>query len=119
LRRIAQTTDRDRAQSRDQGKSYLLRSGSDHPALGRAYRYIRKTNEAPARYEIDAAEAEVVRLVHNKYTVGGLSIGAIARLLRGMGSPTRRRVRWEPIAMPFRSEVPLNHPKHFSPPTQK
>jgi len=59
------------------------------------YRYIRKTSEAPARYEIDAAEAEVVRLVYDKYTVGGLSIGAIARLLYGMGVPTRRRVRWE------------------------
>src|SRR5437762_9914593 len=59
------------------------------------YRYIRKTNEAPARYEIDAAEGEVVRLVYDKYTVGGLSIGAIARLLHGMGVPTRRRVRWE------------------------
>src|SRR6202008_3749897 len=59
------------------------------------YRYIRKTSEAPARYEIDAAEAEIVRLVYNKYTVGGLSIGAIARLLHGMGVPTRRRVRWE------------------------
>src|SRR6202012_444055 len=59
------------------------------------YRYIRKTSEAPARYEIDAAEAEVVRLVYDKYTVGGLSIGAIARLLHGMGVPTRRRVRWE------------------------
>jgi site-specific DNA recombinase len=59
------------------------------------YRYIRKTSEAPARYEIDAAEAEVVRLVYHKYTVGGLGIGAIARLLHGMGVPTRRRVRWE------------------------
>ncbi len=59
------------------------------------YRYIRKTSEAPARYQIDAAEAEVVRLVYHKYTVGGLSIGAIARLLHGMGVPTRRRVRWE------------------------
>src|SRR5215510_14500649 len=59
------------------------------------YRYIRKTSEAPARYETDAAEAEVVRLVYDTYTVGGLSIGAIARLLRGMGVPTRRRVRWE------------------------
>ena len=59
------------------------------------YRYIRKTSEALARYEIDAAEAEVVRLVYHKYTVGGLSIGAIARLLHGMGVPTRRRVRWE------------------------
>src|SRR5712672_3184446 len=59
------------------------------------YRYIRKTSEAPARYEIDAAEAEVVRLIYDKYTVGGLSIGAIARLLRRMGVPTRRQVRWE------------------------
>ncbi|MCS0463801.1 recombinase family protein, partial [Rhizobium favelukesii] len=60
------------------------------------YRYIRKTRDAPARYEIDTAEAEVVRLVYDKYTVDGLSIGAIARLLREMGLPTRRRVtRWE------------------------
>jgi len=28
-----------------------------------------------------------VRLVYHKYTVGGLSIGAIARLLHGMGGP--------------------------------
>nr|WP_274533503.1 recombinase family protein [Ensifer sp. LCM 4579] len=60
------------------------------------YRYIRKTPETPARYEIDTAEAAVVRLIFEKYTVEGLSIGAIARLLRGMGPPTRRRVtRWE------------------------
>nr|MCA0806005.1 recombinase family protein [Rhizobium sp. T1473] len=37
-----------------------------------------------------------MRLVYDKYTVDGLSIGAIARLLREMGLPTRRRVtRWE------------------------
>jgi site-specific DNA recombinase len=30
--------------------------------------------------------SRVVRLVYDKYTAGGLSIGAIARLLRGMGS---------------------------------
>ena len=53
------------------------------------FRYIRKTSDAPARYEIDAAEAEVVRLVYDKYTMDGLSIGAIARLLREMGPPTR------------------------------
>ncbi|MER9204117.1 recombinase family protein [Mesorhizobium sp. M0933] len=48
------------------------------------YRYIRKTPETPARYEIDAAEAAVVRLIFDKYTVEDLSIGAIARLLREM-----------------------------------
>src|SRR5499427_651125 len=79
------------------GKRHRARAG-EVSVLGGApygYRYIRKTSEASARYEIDAAEAEVVRLVYDKYTVGGLSIGAIARLLRGMGVPTRRRVRWE------------------------
>ena len=79
------------------GKRHRAKAG-EVSVLGGApygYRYLRKTSEAPARYEIDAAEAEIVRLVYNKYTVGGLSIGAIARLLRGMGVPTRRRVRWE------------------------
>ena len=79
------------------GKRHRAKAG-EVSVLGGApygYRYIRKTSEASARYETDAAEAEVVRLVYDKYTVGGLSIGAIARLLRGMGVPTRRRVRWE------------------------
>ena len=79
------------------GKRHRAKAG-EVSVLGGApygYRYLRKTSEAPARYEIDAAEAEIVRLVYNEYTVGGLSIGAIARLLRGMGVPTRRRVRWE------------------------
>src|ERR1700724_3106689 len=79
------------------GKRHRAKSG-EVSVLGGApygYRYIRKTSEASARYETDAAEAEVVRLVYDKYTVGGRSIGAIARLLRGMGVPTRRRVRWE------------------------
>jgi len=79
------------------GKRHRAKAG-EVSVLGGApygYRYIRKTSEAPARYQIDAAEAEVVRLVYDKYTAAGLSIGAIARLLRGMGVPTRRRVRWE------------------------
>jgi site-specific DNA recombinase len=79
------------------GKRHRAKAG-EVSVLGGApygYRYIRKTSDASARYEIDAAEAEVVRLVYDKYTVGGLSIGAIARLLREMEVPTRRRLRWE------------------------
>ena len=59
------------------GKRHRAKAG-EVSVLGGApygYRYIRKTSEAPARYEIDAAEAEVVRLVYDKYTVGALSIG--------------------------------------------
>ncbi|MFB9984546.1 recombinase family protein [Mesorhizobium kowhaii] len=80
------------------GKRHRAKAG-EVPVLCGApygYRYIRKTNDAPARYEVDAVEAEVVRLVFDNYTVGGLSIGALARLLNEMGLPTRRRVtRWE------------------------
>lgn len=80
------------------GKRHRAKAGEVSVLCGApyGYRYIRKTRDAPARYEIDTAEAEVVRLVYDKYTVDGLSIGAIARLLREMGLPTRRRVtRWE------------------------
>ncbi|NRP75806.1 Transposon Tn3 resolvase [Ensifer psoraleae] len=80
------------------GKRHRAKAG-EVSVLGGApygYRYIRKTPETPARYEIDTAEAAVVQLIFEKYTVEGLSIGAIARLLREMGPPTRRRVtRWE------------------------
>src|SRR5712672_3388033 len=79
------------------GKRHRARAGEVSVMSGApyGYRYVRKTDESPARYQIDAAEAEVVRLVYDKYTAGGLSIGAIARLLRGRGIPPRRRVRGE------------------------
>jgi site-specific DNA recombinase len=60
------------------------------------YRYIRKSEHAPASYAIIEAEADVVRLVYDCYTVQGLSIGAITRLLNAQGVPTRKRIaRWE------------------------
>ena len=60
------------------------------------YRYIRKSEHAPASYAIIEAEAAVVRLVYDCYTVQGLSIGAITRLLNAQGVPTRKRIaRWE------------------------
>ena len=80
------------------GKRHRAKAGEISVLSGApdGYRYIRKSDDAPARYEIVDTEAEVVRLVFEKYTVDGLSIGAIARLLREMGPPTRRQVtRWE------------------------
>ena len=59
------------------------------------YRYIRKTDEAPAAYLIDEAEARVVRSVYEMYTVEGLSIGEIARRLNRERIPTRKASRWE------------------------
>ena len=60
------------------------------------YRYIRKTDEAPAAYIIEESEARVVRRVYEMYTVEGLSIGEITRRLNKDGVPTRKRnARWE------------------------
>ena len=60
------------------------------------YRYLKKTDDTPARFEVIAAEAAVVRMIFEHYTVAGLSIGAIARLLNEQGIPTRRQApRWE------------------------
>jgi len=60
------------------------------------YRYVRKTDEAPAAYMVDEAEARVVQRVYDMYTVDGLSIGEITRRLNAEGIPTRKRsARWE------------------------
>ena len=60
------------------------------------YRYMRKTDEAPAAYIIEENEARVVQRVYEMYTVEGLSIGEITRRLNKDGVPTRKRnARWE------------------------
>ena len=59
------------------------------------YRYIRKTDEAPAAYIIEEAEARVVRHVYEMYTVEGLSIGEITRRLNTERVSTRKASRWE------------------------
>ena len=80
------------------GKLHRAKAG-EVSVLGCApygYRYLRKRDDAPARFEVIAAEAEIVRLVFEKYTGEGLSIGAIARLLNELGVPSRRRAAsWE------------------------
>src|SRR6476661_4042437 len=43
------------------------------------YRYVRRSDDAAAYYEVVEAEAEVVRTVYNNYVRQGLSIGAITR----------------------------------------
>jgi site-specific DNA recombinase len=60
------------------------------------YRYIRKTDEAPAAYTVFEAEARVVRRVYEMYTMEGLSIGEITRRINAEGIPTRKAsARWE------------------------
>ena len=67
--------------------------GTGVPAL---IRYATRIDESCHRADIIAAEAEVVRMIFEKYTVAGLSIGAIARLMNEQRVPTRRQApRWE------------------------
>ena len=80
------------------GKRHRARQGQISVLSGApyGYRYVRKSEETTAYYEVVEAKAEVVRLVYERYTVGHLSIGAITRLLNERGVPTRKQgSRWE------------------------
>ena len=80
------------------GKRHRAQSGEISVMSGApyGYRYIRKTDEAPAAYTVQEAEARVVRRIYEMYTMQGLSIGEITRRLNAEGVPTRKvSARWE------------------------
>src|ERR1700687_1674445 len=79
------------------GKRHRAQTGQISVMSGApyGYRYIRKTDDAPASYAVIEAEARVVQRVYEMYTVEGLSIGAITRRLNDEAIPTRKRcARW-------------------------
>ena len=80
------------------GKRHRARAGEISVMSGApyGYRYIRKSDDAPASYVAIEAEARVVQRIYEMCTVEGLSIGAIARRLSEEGIPTRKgSPRWE------------------------
>src|ERR1700688_2309447 len=80
------------------GKRHRARSGEISVLSGApyGYRYLRKTDQAPASYAVLEAEARVVRRVYEMYTVEGLSIGEITRRINAEGIPIRKAsARWE------------------------
>jgi len=79
------------------GKRHRAQAGEVSVMSGApyGYRYIRKTDEIPAAYVVDEAEARIVRRVYEMYTVEGLSIGEITRRLNTEGVPARKASRWE------------------------
>ena len=80
------------------GKLHRARAGSPSVLSGApyGYRYIKRSREADARYEILPGEAQVVRQVFDSYTQEQCSIGAIARRLTERGIPTRTgKRRWD------------------------
>ena len=80
------------------GKLHRARAGSPSVLSGApyGYRYIKRSREADARYEILPGEAEIVRWVFDCYTQDQSSIGAIARRLTQRGIRTRSgKRRWD------------------------
>jgi site-specific DNA recombinase len=80
------------------GKRHRAQSGEVSVMSGApyGYRYMRKTDEAPAAYAVLEAEARVVQRIYEMYTVDGLSIGEITRRINAEGIPTRKAsARWE------------------------
>jgi site-specific DNA recombinase len=80
------------------GKRHRAQAGEVSVMSGApyGYRYVRKTDEAPAAYAVLEAEARVVERIYERYTVEGLSIGEITRRINAEGIPTRKAsARWE------------------------
>jgi site-specific DNA recombinase len=80
------------------GKRHRARAGEISVLSGApyGYRYICKSDDAPASYAVIDAEARVVRQVYEQYTVAGWSIGAITRWLNDQRVATRKPgARWE------------------------
>jgi site-specific DNA recombinase len=79
------------------GKRHRAQAGSVNALTGApyGYRYVRKADGAPARYEIVESEAAVVREVFRRYTDEGESLGTLARWLTATGIRTRTgQLRW-------------------------
>jgi len=80
------------------GKRHRAQQGSINVLSGApyGYRYIKKSDTSAAYYQVVETEAEVVRMIFDRYTQAGLSIGAITRELNQAQISTRSgNGRWE------------------------
>ena len=85
----------ERAQIRERtrrGKLHRARGGSQAvlSCAPYGYQYVKKTEHSEGFWEIDAAQAEVVREVFARYVEEGTGIGELARWLSERGVPTRK-----------------------------
>lgn len=80
------------------GKRHRAQQGQVNVLSGApfGYRYMRKTEQSAAYYEVIENRARVVRMVYELYNVQGWSIGAITRHLNERQIPTCKGLgRWE------------------------
>jgi site-specific DNA recombinase len=80
------------------GKLHRARQGLVNPLSGAPYGYVyvRKSDNAPASYQVLLHEAKVVRRIYDSLVQEQRSIGEIVRRLNADAIPTRRgRPRWD------------------------
>jgi site-specific DNA recombinase len=80
------------------GKRHRAQQGQVNVLSGApfGYRYMRKTDQSAAYYEVIENQARIVRMVYELYTMQGRSIGAITRQLNEQQVPTCKGLgRWE------------------------
>ena len=80
------------------GKNQRARSGSVNVLSGApfGYRYVRKSDHAPARYEVVPHEAAIVAGLFRRYADEGVAIAELARWLGSTGVTTRTgKARWD------------------------
>ena len=80
------------------GKAYRAQAGSVNVLSGApfGYRYVRKTPDSAARYEILQHEAVLVAEMFRRYADDGATIADLARWLASQGVPTRTgKHRWD------------------------
>jgi site-specific DNA recombinase len=80
------------------GTQHAVKNGQvmgSNPPYG--YRFVRKSQDAPAHYAIDPDEAEIVKLVYDCYVNQDMSCRAIAKQLEQDGFPSRSKInKWWP-----------------------
>jgi len=80
------------------GKLHRARGGSQAVMSGApyGYRYVKKSDHMEGFWEIDEAQAQVVRDVFDRYVTDGVSIGELARWLTERGVQTKTgKMRWD------------------------
>jgi DNA invertase Pin-like site-specific DNA recombinase len=80
------------------GKAYRAKTGSVNVLSGApfGYRYIRKTPECGARYEVIGHEAAIVAGLFRRYADEGATVADLARWLTSAGIVTRTgKARWD------------------------
>ena len=80
------------------GKAHRAKSGSVNVLSGApfGYRYVRKTPESGARYEVVPHEAVLVAELFRRYADDGAAIADLGRWLTAQGVPTRTgKDRWD------------------------